>query len=60
METFTAIRAEIALLEARLDPGKVIDILEMEARRFHRETGRCPHCRLAGLLHQEPDDHGEQ
>lgn len=57
METFTAIHVEIATLEAQLDPCKVIDILEMEARRFHRETGRCPFCRLVGPLQHEHEGH---
>jgi hypothetical protein len=57
MATFTAIHAEIATLEAQLDPCKVIDILEMEAKRFHRETGLCPHCRLEGPLHHGPEGH---
>lgn len=55
LTTFQAILAEIATLEARLDPGKVIDILESEAQRFHQETGRCPHCRQVGTLHHEPE-----
>lgn len=59
MATFQAILAEIAILEARLDPVAVVRILEAEAQRFHRETGRCPHCRQAGPLHQEPAGHDE-
>lgn len=57
METFQAIFAEITALEARQDPGRVIDILEAEAQRFHRETGTCPYCQKAGPLHQEPTGH---
>ena len=57
METFTAIHAEIGILEAALDPCKVIDILEAEARRFHSETGICPHCRLVGPLHHGTEGH---
>jgi hypothetical protein len=56
-ETFTAILAEISILEAQLDPGKVIGILEAAAQMYHRETGLCPYCRLAGPLHHGPEGH---
>lgn len=55
LETFRAIVGEIAIVEAQLDPGQVIDILEAEARKFHGETGCCPHCRQMGPLHHGPD-----
>lgn len=57
MATFKSILAEIATLEAQLDPGRVIDILETEARKFHQATGTCPYCQLEGPLHQEPTGH---
>lgn len=57
LETFTAILVEIGNLEAALDPAKAIATLEAAARRFHRETGLCPHCRLAGPLHHGPEGH---
>lgn len=57
LETFQAIFAEITALETRLDPGKVIGILEAEAQKYHHATGRCPYCQLAGPLHQEPTGH---
>lgn len=59
LAVFTAILAEIETLESRLDPVAVVRILEAEAQRFHQATDRCPHCRQAGPLHNEPADHDE-
>jgi hypothetical protein len=55
LEAFQAILTEIAAMESQGDPGQVIDILEAEARKFHGETGCCPHCRQMGPLHHGPD-----
>lgn len=57
LATFTAILAEIGILEAQRNPAMVIGILEAEAQRFHRETGLCPYCRLAGPLHHGPESY---
>lgn len=60
LETFAAILAEIGAIEAELEPCQAIQILETEARRFHRETGICPYCRFAGPLHHQGEPDGQE
>ena len=59
METFTAILAEIGPLEGRIDPCKVIEVLEAEAQRFHLEAGICPFCGKVGPLHHHGEPEGQ-
>ena len=59
METFTAILAEIGTLEARIDPCKVIEVLEAEAVGFHLEAGICPFCGKVGPLHHHGEPEGQ-